>query len=45
MDLVKCHRMKLFDTNGGDWIGGDLIDSIFECGRKLGQAIGDVIWG
>lgn len=27
------------ELNGGDWLGADLVNAIFECGRKLGSAI------
>lgn len=33
------------NINGGDWIGGDLINAIFDCGRKMGSAIGNILWG
>ena len=44
-NLIEIKEDDLLIINGGDWFGGDFINAIFECGRKLGNAIGNVIWG
>lgn len=38
-------EQELVTVDGGDWIGSDLINAIFDCGKQLGHAIGDAIWG
>lgn len=43
--FVALDENELLVVDGGDWIGADLINAIFESGRKLGHAIGDAIWG
>lgn len=44
-NFVVLDEKELSRVDGGDWIGGELVEAVFECGRKLGNAIGDAIWG
>lgn len=42
----EINENNLQDINaGGDWFGADFVNAVFECGRSLGRAIGNVIWG
>lgn len=43
--LIEINEDELLNVNGGDWFDADLFNAIFECGRKFGNAIGNVIWG
>ncbi|MBP3678258.1 MAG: hypothetical protein J6I97_07945 [Agathobacter sp.] len=43
--FLEMNKNELYDIYAGDWFGAELIEAIFEIGRTMGNAIGDVIWG